>query len=314
MEVPVYFFTGFLEAGKTSFIQESLGDEFFNDGTTTLLLVCEEGIEEYEPEEFATDNVHIEVVEKEKHLTKQWLKYLEQKYKVRRVLVEYNGMWELGSFINNLPDNWLFYQSVMMADATTFMNYNANMRNLVADKLKVCEMVVFNRFTDDMDKMEFHKIVRTFNKRSEILYEYGPDKIVQDDIEDPLPYDMDSDEIEVEDEDYAVWYRDVNEETPDYEGKTVHIKGRVMNEGKFPKGCFAFGRHVMTCCVEDIEFCAVVARMDDPKKLKNGGWINLTAKITEEAHKVYGGENGPVLDVIKAEPCEAPEDEVAVFY
>ena len=314
MEIPVYFFTGFLEAGKTTFIQESLGDEFFDDGTNTLLLVCEEGIEEYDPEEFVTDNVFIEVVEQEKHITKAWLKYLEQKYKIRRVLVEYNGMWEMGSFIDNSPDNWILYQCVMMADATTFLNYNANMRNLVADKLKYCEMAVFNRFTDDMDKMEFHKIVRTFNKRSEILYEYGPDKIVPDDIEDPLPYDMEADVIEVEDDDYAVWYRDVNEETPDYEGKVVRIKGRVTNQGQFPKHCFAFGRHVMTCCVEDIEFCAVVARMDDPKKLKNGGWVMMEAKITEEAHSVYGGENGPVLDVISIEPTDPPEVEVAVFY
>ena len=48
MEVPVYLFTGFLEAGKTKFIRETLCDKRFNDGGKILLIVCEEGEEEYD--------------------------------------------------------------------------------------------------------------------------------------------------------------------------------------------------------------------------------------------------------------------------
>ena len=48
-EIPVYLFTGFLDAGKTSFIQETLEDPAFNDGQNTLVLVCEEGEEEFSP-------------------------------------------------------------------------------------------------------------------------------------------------------------------------------------------------------------------------------------------------------------------------
>ena len=48
-DIPVYLFTGFLDAGKTKFIQETLEDERFNNGENTLLLICEEGEEEYEP-------------------------------------------------------------------------------------------------------------------------------------------------------------------------------------------------------------------------------------------------------------------------
>ena len=46
-DVPVFLFTGFLEAGKTKFIQETLEDARFNNGEQTLLLLCEEGEEEY---------------------------------------------------------------------------------------------------------------------------------------------------------------------------------------------------------------------------------------------------------------------------
>ena len=47
-ELPVYLFTGFLEAGKTKFIQETLEDKRFCNGERTLLLVCEEGEERFE--------------------------------------------------------------------------------------------------------------------------------------------------------------------------------------------------------------------------------------------------------------------------
>ena len=39
--VPVYLFTGFLESGKTKFIQSTLEDKRFCRGERTLLLVCE---------------------------------------------------------------------------------------------------------------------------------------------------------------------------------------------------------------------------------------------------------------------------------
>ncbi len=43
-QIPVYLFTGFLEAGKTKFIQESMEDARVNSGERTLILLCEEGL------------------------------------------------------------------------------------------------------------------------------------------------------------------------------------------------------------------------------------------------------------------------------
>ena len=44
--IPVYIFSGFLEAGKTKFIQDTMEDPEFNAGEKTLILLCEEGEEE----------------------------------------------------------------------------------------------------------------------------------------------------------------------------------------------------------------------------------------------------------------------------
>ena len=56
-EMPVYLFTGFLDSGKTTFIQGTLEDPAFNNGEKTLLLLCEEGEEEFNPAKFAFNNV-----------------------------------------------------------------------------------------------------------------------------------------------------------------------------------------------------------------------------------------------------------------
>ena len=143
MEIPVYMFVGFLESGKTTFIQDTLCDKRFNSGEKTLLLLCEEGEEEYDPSKFYGKNVKIETIDSEEDLTRENLDALRKKANAERVIVEYNGMWPISSFVQAVPDNWTLYQSMMFADATTFMTYNANMRNLVVDKINFSEMVAF---------------------------------------------------------------------------------------------------------------------------------------------------------------------------
>ena len=61
-EVPIYLFTGFLEAGKTKAMRDTLEDERFSDGEKTLILLCEEGIEEYDIKKIPGNNTFIEVI------------------------------------------------------------------------------------------------------------------------------------------------------------------------------------------------------------------------------------------------------------
>ena len=255
-DIPVYLFTGFLESGKTKFIQETLCDERFNKGEKTLLLVCEEGVEEYEPDEFSGENVFIKVVEEESELSEDLLRGFIKETDAERVVVEYNGMWMLDSLYQAMPQEWVVYQEFMFADATTFLTYNQNMRQLTYDKLKSCELVVFNRFTREMDKMPYHKIVRGASRRADIAYEYAPDDVEYDDIEDPLPFDINAPIIEIGVDDYAIWYRDLTENPSNYEGKTIKVLCRALTRKKLPSKTFIVGSHVITCCIEDTQFAA----------------------------------------------------------
>ena len=312
-DIPVYLFTGFLEGGKTKFIQETLEDKRFCNGERTLLLVCEEGEEEYAPDQFADKNVFIREVETPEELTAGKLAGWLHETEADRVVIEYNGMWLLDVLYNAMPEGWMVYQEFMFADATTFISYNANMRQLVYDKLKSCELVVFNRFKPDMDKMDFHKIVRAASRRADIAYEYAGGKVEYDDIVDPLPFDIDAPIVEIGDADFAEWYRDLSEEPKKYENKTVRFKGRALVRKKMPEHSFIVGRHVMTCCVEDIQFAGLVCQWDKANTVQDDTWIILTARINFKFNRAYS-RKGPVLTYIDAEPCEAPEQPVATFY
>lgn len=313
MEIPVYLFTGFLEAGKTSFIQETLEDKRFNTGENTLLLVCEEGETDYDPSRFAAPQVFLKMVEDADELTSEHLTAWLKENRCRRVVVEYNGMWLLSALFENLPKNWVIYQEFLFADANTFLNYNANMRSLVVDKLNTCELVVFNRYTDAVDKIALHKIVRGISRRADIAYETPEGDVQYDDIEDPLPFDVSAPVIVIEDADYALWYRDLGENMNTYDGKTVRFKGRAVRNRQLSADAFVIGREVMTCCVEDITFAGMVAHWKGAIAVAQDDWVTVSAVVHMQEHKLYG-RRGPVLEVLSLEKSTAPAQPVATFY
>ena len=311
-QIPVYVFTGFLDSGKTKFIQETLEDPRFNAGERTLLLVFEEGEEEYDFSTYPHPNVYLEILDQQTVTTKQLLS-LQKKYKAERVVAELNGMQLVGDLYSRFPESWVVAQEVMFADSTTIMAYNANMRNLVMDKLVGGQMVVFNRLQPGADTAELHKLVRAANRRMDILYDYLDGSTAFDDVEDPLPFDINAPVIQVNDQDYALWYRDVTEEPQKYAGKTVSFKAQVALLRREKNGMFAPGRFVMTCCADDIQFCGIPCKYADAAKLTPRGWVQVKASISAEKHPLYQGEFGPVLTALEVEPAQPADPDVATF-
>ncbi len=313
-ETPVYLFLGFLESGKTKFIQETFEDPRFSSGEKTLLLVCEEGMEEYETIRFeGAENVELVLIEEEEHLTEEYLTSLQLEHGFERVVVEYNGMWALEKFFNAMPEGWMINQIMTFFDSNTFLNYNANMRQLVYDKIENAQLVVFNRFDDKMDKMAFHKVVRGISRRTDIVYEKADGKADFDEIEDPLPFDINAAVIEIEDKDYAFFYRDLTENLEAYIGKTVKFKGLVATDKRLEPQDIVVGRHVMTCCADDIQYCGIACTLPYIMELQTRDWISITAKIEFKKHRIYKGK-GPVLTAERVVVCNPPEEALATFY
>ena len=313
METAVYLFTGFLEAGKTSFIAETMRDPNFNDGKRKYLIItCEEGEEEFDLSDLG-ENVSFASFDEEQRLTPDRLSALQKRAGADIVVVEYNGMWKLDSFYNAMPNSWIVYQEIFLVDATTAVSYNANMRQLMVDKLTSCEMVVFNRVKKETDKLALHKIVRGVSRKANICYEDTEGEIEFDQFEDPLPYDIEAPTIEISDVDFAIFYRDMTEDFAKYNGKQVRFKGIVALDSSLGKDSFAIGRHIMTCCADDIAYRGVVAIGTGGLKLSTRDWVTVEGTLTEEYSKLYRGR-GPVLKVSSAERAERPLEEVATFY
>mgnify|MGYP000271872582 CR=1 FL=1 len=309
MDIPVYLITGFLDAGKTDFINGILKDGFAAEDRT-LLLCCEEGETEYDPKSLF--NVFTYTVDDPAQLTPEFFKKLEKQYRPKQVIIEFNGMWSFEPlYREGLPANWILYQIMCLVDATTFEPYLRNMGQLMMEKILNADMIIFNRCDGIEDLNTYKRNVKALNQTAEIIFE-DQDGEIDEIMEEDLPYDLKADKIVLDDNTYGIWYLDIQEHPERYLNKTVTMKVQAMTSSKLPKGTFIPGRNAMTCCVEDIRFFGFLCKYDRAKSLKKGQWVTVTARIQWEDAPVYDGE-GVVLYAQSVEPADRPEDPLVYF-
>ena len=308
-DIPVYLIDGFLDAGKTNFINGILEDGFARQDRT-LLLCCEEGEEEYNSR--ALDNVTVITIEDEEELKCSYLKELEKKYRPQQVLIEYNGMWQMERLYREvLPANWVLYQIMTMVEASTFDLYAKNMGQLMMEKITNADMLVFNRCTPELRDSRRKRNLRMVNRRADIFLE-NVDGSSEDYLTgDECPFDLSQDVIDIPDDDFGVWYVDVMDHPDRYDGKLVHMKLIMCHSKKYP-GIHCPGRFAMVCCENDIQFLGLIAKGDTLDQYENRDWIEVTARMSAEKHKAYKGV-GPVMNVLSVAPCEKPAQEVVTF-
>lgn len=312
LEVPVYLIMGFLESGKTSFLQEIFESGEFADGDKGLFISCEEG--EVELDEKATMACRIDTItiDEEEELTADFLQNCQNVYRPNRVFVEYNGMWDPDTILNvDMPEGWEIYQIVTMVDASTFAVYLQNMRSIIGNILKCTELVIFNRCSEEQDLPMFRRNVKALNTNIQMMFEHKDGRMIELGKDIP-PYDLSADIIEIQDDDYGIWYMDAADDRDRYDGRTVRFKGRVMKNRRFPVGYFVPGRDAMTCCADDIRFIGFLCKGSGVDKLKSGQWITVTAKMKYERRREYGGV-GPVLYATSLASAEKPEEELVYF-
>ena len=309
MDIPVYLVAGFLDSGKTNFINGILEDGFARKDKT-LLICCEEGEEAYEKQ--ALDNVTVVTVEEQEALTCSFLKECEKKYRPRQVLIEYNGMWMLEPLYRDiLPANWVLYQIMTFVEAGTFDVYAKNMGQLMMEKITNADMIVFNRCTAELRTSLRKRNLRMVNRRADIYLE-NDDGTSEDYLTgDECPFDLSQEIIDVPDDDFGVWYVDVMDHPERYEGKLVHMKLIMCHSRNYP-GIDCPGRFAMVCCEKDVTFLGLIARGPGLDQYKNHDWMEVTAKMAVENHKAYKGK-GPVMHVVSVAPCEKPRDEIVSF-
>ena len=313
MEMPVYIFSGFLDSGKTTFATGTLTDPNFTDNCRTLLLLCEEGMEEYPMDELAANNVVVEIIEDEDDINVFRLNELERIHRPDQIVMEYNGMWELAKFEANMPANWVIYQQIALIDAPTFGMYVKNMGAIMMEKLMGADMIIFNRTTPELAESLRKRNLKMVNRRAEIFMSFEDGHDEEYDDGSISPFDLRLDHLDIGDDEFAFFYVDVLEHPERYEGKTVSFVGRVAKDNRFPKGSFVAGRHAMVCCEEDITFLGLICMAPDVlDRIRTRDWVRVTAAVRTEEIALYDGI-GPMLYPTSVELCEQPDPELVQF-
>ena len=237
---------------------------------------------------------------------------LDEKYRPERVIIEYNSTWLLQALYSaKKPESWDLAQIITLVDSTTFEIYLKNMRSFMADGLTEADLVIFNRCTEETTKSPYRRTVLAMNNTARIFFE-NTDGSMDDGVSDEdLPYDVSAKIIEISDTQFGVFYLDAMEHPDRYDGKTIHVKGRAFRMNGMPKGCFVFGRHAMTCCVDDIGGIGYLCKADGelPKK---DAWIMLTAKVEASFSPIHN-RDAIILIAQTINPAKPPEEELVYF-
>ena len=311
-EIPVYMFMGFLESGKTTFANETLIERGFTEGEPTLLLVCEEGIEEYDDAYLKSKNIFVEYLEEE-DLNTEYLLDLQDKYKPTRVMIEYNGTWKMEKLFGiRVPRGWTVVQVITFVDATTFDVYINNMKAMMMEQLSTADMIIFNRCDENTKKAEYRRSIKAFNRRAQVIFENKDGLAEVDDDEVFLPYDINQPVIELEDDDFGIFYIDACDNPDKYVGKKIKFKAMVHKPKEYKINEFVPGRFAMTCCAEDIAFIGFKCYFDAAKHLRDRQWVTVTGMIDKEFYPEFEGD-GPVINAVKVEPAKPAEEELVYF-
>ena len=306
---PVYVINGFLDSGKTDFYRYTMAQPYFQTKGRTLLIVCEEGENDYSDTLLKKTNTVKEVIEEEAEFTPSALMALESKYDPERVLIEWNGMWPFRDF--KIPKAWQMEQQITMVDAQTFSMYFTNMKSLLSDQLRNSDLILFNRADGLEDLPNFKRNVKAVNPKAEIIFE-GANGEIDVTLDEDLPYDLNDDPIVLNNFGFGNFYLDALDHVERYLGKRIRFKAMVMKPGGIPEGSFVPGRLVMTCCAQDIQVLGFACAYDKVAELKEQDWIEVTARIEKRFVEAYEGE-GPFLIAESVEKTDPPKTEVIDF-
>jgi len=309
--IPIYLVAGFLDSGKTTLIHNMLEDESFSRGQKTLLIVCEEGNEEYDEKKLADQKVILHMVDSEAEMVPSLFVDLNKQHRPERVIIEYNNVFKFAKLNTmQLPPRWELVQVITMVDAATYENYMNNMRQLMTDPMQNSDLILFNRVEEGMPISAWRRQMRAMNSSATILFEFTDGHSDDGVSDEDLPYDMKADIIDIAEDQFGLFYLDAMDHPNRYDEKIIRLKGQVFESPGVPKGFFSFGRLAMTCCANDIQPMTLLCRGDmRPSRQK---WYILTAKAQCVYNKAQDHDMVALMQM-DATVAEKPKEQYVTF-
>ena len=294
-QLPVFVINGFLEAGKTQFMKFTMQQEYFRTDGNTLLIVCEEGEEEYDEGLLESTHTTAKYIDDINDLTLQKMEELTKEVNPERILIEWNGLWEQDKL--EIPNIWFINQMITIFDTSTLDLYikNKDLKAYMGKMLRNSELVICNRANDiDEDTLSaYHLQIKAMAPNAEIIFE-GEEGEITGDFSINLPYDLDDAKLVIKSEDYGIFYVDTMDRPEKYDGKEVEFTAQVVRPNGIDDDILITGRRAMTCCEADIQFLGFVCKYKGAKNFKNKDWVKVKGKIKFEMNKQYRAK-GPVI-------------------
>lgn len=305
--LPIFVINGFLEAGKTQFMKFTMQQEYFQTEGNTLLIVCEEGEEEYDKELLESTHTTVKYMDDISDFTKEKMVEFTKEVDPERILIEWNGLWEQDKI--QIPDIWYVNQMITIYDTSTLDLYikNKDLKAYMGKMLKDSELVICNR-ADDIDEeilSTYHLQIKAMAPNAEIIFE-GEDGEITGDFSINLPYNLDDSKLVIKPEEYGIFYVDAMDRTEKYDGKEVEFVAQVVRPEGIGDDILIPGRRAMTCCEADIQFLGFVCHYKGAKNFKNKDWVKVKGKIKYEMSPQYRAK-GPVIyanDILLTGPID----------
>ncbi len=309
MKTPVFICTGFLDSGKTTLVKDTLMEQEWIAPGVTLLILCEEGEEGYSKEFLEERKMVLLKIDEFDQLNPTFFKNCEKNYHPAQVVIEYNGMWKLEALLSiKYPKSWELQGVYSTVNGLTLDMYLKNMRNMLIEQLTESELIVVNRCPKEVDRSGFRRALKVQNPMAQLIFEGMDGRIIQPSKED-LPYDVKGDRIQIESEDFGIWYVDAYDHPKLYLHKEVEFVAQAFRPKGMEDNMFVPVRKIMTCCAEDLKFYGYPCKSEQPIVFKKGEWVRVLARFEYEQAVAFGNEQ-PVLYLIDLKPAERPKEDV----
>ncbi|MCI8667848.1 MAG: hypothetical protein HFG82_14505 [Dorea sp.] len=309
MKTPVFICTGFLDSGKTTLVKDTLMEQEWIAPGVTLLILCEEGEVGYSKEYLKEREMVLLKIDEFDQLNPTFFKNCEKNYHPAQVVIEYNGMWKLEALLSiKYPKSWELQGVYSTVNGLTLDMYLKNMRNMLIEQLTESELIVVNRCPKEVDRSGFRRALKVQNPMAQLIFEGTDGRIIQPSKED-LPYDVKGDRIQIESEDFGIWYVDAYDHPKLYLHKEVEFVAQAFRPKGMEDNMFVPVRKIMTCCAEDLKFYGYPCKSEQPIVFKKGEWVRVLARFEYEQAVAFGNEQ-PVLYLIELKPAERPKEDV----
>lgn len=241
---------GFLDAGKTTYIKESIRDDLFYKRGKTLILCFEEGEEEYDEEALAEKRAEVVYYDEENVVTRFCSENIE-KYKPDRIYVEMNAMMQ--GLRESIPECMRVTFAAALIDWSTMPVYYVNFMQMMKQMVSESNQVTFRGCPSSELLAPYGQAFRLMNPKASYLRQ-DPMGYHEKAFGLFLPFSLDDSEITITDKTYLPLWLDALDHPEHYDGKKIHFTAPLELRQVDGNGIWACGRVVMTCCMADLQF------------------------------------------------------------